>query len=283
MEEKLTNIYVGERKGGVGKTTFNVTLGVSLAALGHKTLIVDADPQGNVGDATGLESTNATYRLMDIDGAANDLFSATAQSENLFVVTGGKRSELIGDMHKSDGLSFSDVESHLSDHLSGFDFVLWDSGPSGYLQELCMYLADYAILPFELEYLSVLALHKTVSAAKKIWADKGTEPLYTVIPVRVAGISDRTLMTTALMPNPEARATSNMRQFFADVLEAYGTAHVSGIYIPERVDVRHAMDAGLTIVQYNPDNLAAHAYTKIAACLLQLDAGVAHERITNQG
>src|SRR5260370_39068169 len=51
-------IAVGSGKGGVGKTTVAVNLAVSLAALGHKVGLIDADVYGpNVPIMMGIDKT----------------------------------------------------------------------------------------------------------------------------------------------------------------------------------------------------------------------------------
>src|SRR3954469_22694341 len=75
----MKKISVLNMKGGVGKTTTAVHLAAGLAKRGRRVLLVDADPQGNVGHVFGLQPSATIRDVMLGSVAAADAVVAAVR------------------------------------------------------------------------------------------------------------------------------------------------------------------------------------------------------------
>jgi Mrp family chromosome partitioning ATPase len=59
-------IALANQKGGVAKTTTTLNLGVALREMGHRVLIIDLDPQGNLTMSQGLNPDVIERSMFDV-------------------------------------------------------------------------------------------------------------------------------------------------------------------------------------------------------------------------
>ena len=79
-------IAIANQKGGVGKTTTAVNISTILAKKGKKTLMIDADPQGNATSGLGIDKNVelSTYDILIGDTSIEETLQET-QIKNLKV------------------------------------------------------------------------------------------------------------------------------------------------------------------------------------------------------
>jgi septum site-determining protein MinD len=142
--KRATVIAVGAGKGGTGKTTFSINLGVALAEMGRNTILMDADASmSDLSTYIGMDprSLKATLHEVLSGEAAPDRAVYPAFNERLRVVPSGLSVEGFLKMDRS---LLKEVIEYFS---RDADFIVIDT-PAGYNKELALSLAaaDHLIL-----------------------------------------------------------------------------------------------------------------------------------------
>jgi chromosome partitioning protein len=158
----MRRIAVLNQKGGVGKTTTTVNLAAALAAEGHKTLVLDLDPQAHATLHLGLLPGRSGPSLYEV--LTQSLPIATVRREvapNLYVCgshidLAGAELELLGTVGR---------EVILRDQLNAdpepFDFILMDCPPSLSILTLnALCAAREVFIPLQAHFLALHGLSK---------------------------------------------------------------------------------------------------------------------------
>jgi len=152
-------IAIANHKGGSGKTTTTINLGVALSNLGKKVLIIDLDPQGNLSYSLGIPDNVPT--IADVFTGEKQLQDVIIEKEGLDVVPSNM---FLADIE----LSIQGVKDRLfvlkyllDKQISNYDYVLIDCSPSKSLLTInALVLADKVITTILLDVLSVQGLNQ---------------------------------------------------------------------------------------------------------------------------
>ena len=164
-------IAIANQKGGVGKTTTTINLAASLAALEHKTLIVDADPQANSTSGLGYnpkEVEESIYECM-VDGVAAK--NIIIHSDLPFLDIIPSHIDLVG--AEIEMINLENREEKMKEVLKGlkdeYDFIIIDCSPSlGLITINSLVAADSVIIPVQCEYFALEGLGKLLNTIKII-------------------------------------------------------------------------------------------------------------------
>jgi chromosome partitioning protein len=239
-------IAFANQKGGVAKTTTTLNLGVALRELGHRVLVIDLDPQGNLTMSQGM-NPDAIERSMfdvlvhrvpisdvihtvevDIAVASIDLAGAELA---LSALIGRERA----------------LDKALTEVRDRYDFILMDTPPSlGLLTINAFVASESVIVPVQCEYLSLRGLVQLENTLAMV--RENLNPA-----VHVEGI----------VPTMYDGRTLHAREAI-EILEEHFGDLVYGTRIRKTVRYAEAPVKGSSVLRYDPTGPAAQAYRDLA-------------------
>ena len=245
-------IALTNQKGGVGKTTTAVNLGVCLSKQGKKVLLVDADAQANLTMSLGyprpddLPISLATIMQDIIDDKPFDVQKGILHhSEGVDLLP--SNIELSGlEVRLINAISRERVlTTCINEVKKNYDYVLVDCMPSlGMLTINALAAADSVVIPTQPHYLSAKGLELLLRSVSKVRRQINPH-------LRIDGI-----LMTMVMPR-----TNLSKEVTALVRRAYGqNIKVFDVQIPHSIRAVEATAEGKSIFAYDKGGKVAAAY-----------------------
>ncbi len=257
-------IALANQKGGVGKSTTAINLGVGLAKSGKKVLLIDADSQGNLTTMLGIRQP--------------DELSATLATNLEKVMLDKPLTWAEGILHCEEGVDLlpSNIElsatevnlvntmsretvlkTYLKEISGGYDYILVDCMPSlGMLTLNALTAADSVIIPVQSHYLSAKGLEHLLKTIKKVQRQLNPK-------LRIEGI---------LLTMTQDR-TNFSKEIGGLLRETYGgSIHIFRSEIPFSIKGAEMSACGKSIFSFEPKGKIAAAYENFTKEVIENEA-----------
>lgn len=245
-------IVIANQKGGVGKTTTAVNLSACLGNAGKKTLVIDADPQGNTTSGLGIEKDSVEYSVYDVLINEVPIAEAVIETEYKKLHVCPSNINLAGAEVELATLNFSVrreelLKNALNEVKDKYDFIIVDCPPSlGYLTINALVAANSILVPIQCEYYALEGLSQLTKTIKSIKQAYNSD-LY---------------LEGVLLTMFDAR--TNLSIQVADEVKKFFPEKVFKTVIPRNVRLSEAPSYGEPIIVYDKYSKGAEAYIDLA-------------------
>lgn len=242
-------LVVANQKGGVGKSTSVMNLGVALAERGHRVLLVDLDPQGGLTAAFGFDSYDtgrSAYSLLMYDHISLARVIRPVRPQIALVPASidlaAAELQLAGQPDQARRLRHALEHSRIP-----FDYIVIDTPPGlGVLTANGLVAAGEVLIPVQCQYLAMRGVRALMETIVRIKSDLNPD-------LTLGG-----LFGTMYRP-----ASSHAQEVVEELRQVFGRKMFRTLIFFDDV-VPEAPVAGLSMLEYLPKHLVAEEYRALA-------------------